>query len=108
MQNPRVLRGLLALLGARVSSDRGKSDDITKPPKRQAKNQRSKFAPSATPLEGTMQSDSVTVERRRLPFTLIENVILEDAALGPVDILVYLAIAKHADSGGPVGPRKHA
>ena len=51
-----------------------------------------------------MQSDSVTVERRRLPFTLIENVILEDAALGPVDILVYLAIAKHADSGGVCWP----
>ena len=104
MQNPRILRGSLALEWFLILLDRGKSNGITKPPKRQAKNQRSKFAPSATPLEGTMQSDSVTVERRRLPFTLIENVILEDASLGSVDILVYLAIAKHADSGGVCWP----
>jgi len=51
-----------------------------------------------------MQSDSVGVERRRLPFTLIENIILEDQALGPVDILVYLALAKHADSEGTCWP----
>ena len=51
-----------------------------------------------------MQSDSVGVERRRLPFTLIENVILEDQALGPVDILVYLALAKHADGEGVCWP----
>ena len=47
-----------------------------------------------------MQSDSVGVERRRLPFTLIENIILEDQALGPVDVLVYIALAKHADGRG--------
>jgi hypothetical protein len=51
-----------------------------------------------------MQSDSIGVERRRLPFTLIENVILEDQALGPVDLLVYLAIAKHADAEGVCWP----
>jgi len=51
-----------------------------------------------------MQSDSVGVERRRLPFTLIENIVLEDQALGPVDILVYLALAKHADSEGSCWP----
>jgi hypothetical protein len=55
-------------------------------------------------LEGTMQSDSVGVERRRLPFTLIENIILEDQALGPVDVLVYLALAKHADGEGACWP----
>ena len=51
-----------------------------------------------------MQSDSVGVERRRLPFTLIENIVLEDQALGPVDILVYLALAKHSDSEGACWP----
>src|SRR5208283_3936170 len=51
-----------------------------------------------------MQSDSIAVERRRLPFTLIETVILEDHALGPVDILVYLALAKHADGEGTCWP----
>ena len=51
-----------------------------------------------------MQSDSVGVERRRLPFTLIENIILEDQALSRVDILVYLAIAKHADEEGTCWP----
>jgi hypothetical protein len=51
-----------------------------------------------------MQSDSVAVERRRLPFTLIENIILEDQELGPVDILVYLALAKHSDGEGTCWP----
>jgi len=51
-----------------------------------------------------MQSDSVGVERRRLPFTLIENIVLEDQALGPVDILVYLAVAKYADGEGTCWP----
>lgn len=51
-----------------------------------------------------MQSDSIGVERRRLPFTLIENIILEDQQLGPVDILVYLALAKHADGEGTCWP----
>ncbi len=51
-----------------------------------------------------MLSDSVGVERRRLPFTLIENIVLEDKALGPVDILVYLALAKHADPEGTCWP----
>ncbi len=51
-----------------------------------------------------MQSDSVGVERRRLPFTLIENIILEDQTLSRVDILVYLAIAKHADGEGMCWP----
>jgi hypothetical protein len=51
-----------------------------------------------------MQSDSIAVERRRLPFTLIENIILEDQALGPVDILVYLALAKYADGEGTCWP----
>ncbi len=51
-----------------------------------------------------MLSDSVRVERRRLPFTLIENIVLEDQALGPVDILVYLALAKHADPEGTCWP----
>src|SRR5271169_6320957 len=51
-----------------------------------------------------MQSDSIAVERRRLPFTLIETVIIEDQALGPVDILVYLALAKHADGEGTCWP----
>ena len=51
-----------------------------------------------------MQSDSVGVERRRLPFTLIENIILEDQTLGRVDILVYLALAKHADGEGICWP----
>ena len=51
-----------------------------------------------------MESDSVGVERRRLPFTLIENLIIEDQALGPVDILVYLALAKHADGEGTCWP----
>ena len=51
-----------------------------------------------------MQSDSVGVERRRLPFTLIENIILEDQELGPVDVLVYIALAKHADADGTCWP----
>ena len=51
-----------------------------------------------------MQSDSIAVERRRLPFTLIENIVLEDQALGPVDILVYLALAKHSDGEGTCWP----
>ena len=51
-----------------------------------------------------MQSDSVGVERRRLPFTLIENIILEDQELGPVDVLVYIALAKHADGQGSCWP----
>jgi hypothetical protein len=51
-----------------------------------------------------MASDSVGIERRRLPFTLIENIILEDRALGQVDILVYLALAKHADGDGVCWP----
>jgi len=34
--------------------------------------------PKATPLEGTMQSDCLGVQRRRLPFTLVENIVLED------------------------------
>ena len=51
-----------------------------------------------------MQSDSIGVERRRLPFTLIENIVLEDLALGPVDILVYLALAKHSDGEGTCWP----
>ena len=51
-----------------------------------------------------MQSDSVGVERRRLPFTLIENIILEDQELGPADILVYLALAKYADGEGTCWP----
>jgi hypothetical protein len=51
-----------------------------------------------------MQSDSIGVERRRLPFTLIENIVLEDQELGPVDILVYLALAKHADNEGTCWP----
>ncbi len=51
-----------------------------------------------------MESDSVGVERRRLPFTLIENVVLEDLELGPVDVLVYLALAKHADGQGVCWP----
>ena len=51
-----------------------------------------------------MQSDSVGVERRRLPFTLVENIVLEDQELGPVDILVYIALAKHADSEGTCWP----
>ena len=51
-----------------------------------------------------MQSDSIVVERRRLPFTLIENIVLEDQALGPVDILVYLALAKHSDGEGTCWP----
>ena len=51
-----------------------------------------------------MQGDSVGVERRRLPFTLIENIILEDQTLSRVDILVYLAIAKHADGEGTCWP----
>src|SRR5208337_3452100 len=54
--------------------------------------------------EGNMLSDSIAVERRRLPFTLIENIVLEDQALGPVDILVYLALAKHADPEGTCWP----
>jgi hypothetical protein len=44
------------------------------------------------------------VERRRLPFALIENIILEDQTLSGVDILVYLAIAKHADEEGTCWP----
>ncbi|MGA9135776.1 MAG: helix-turn-helix domain-containing protein [Candidatus Sulfotelmatobacter sp.] len=51
-----------------------------------------------------MESDSVGVERRRLPFTLVENVVLEDQELGPVDLLVYIALAKHADSDGVCWP----
>ena len=51
-----------------------------------------------------MESDSIGVERRRLPFTLIENIVLEDQELGPVDLLVYIALAKHADSDGVCWP----
>jgi len=51
-----------------------------------------------------MQSDSIGVVRRRLPFTLIENIVLEDQVLGPVDILVYIALAKHADGEGTCWP----
>ena len=51
-----------------------------------------------------MDSDSIGVERRRLPFTLIENAVLEDQELGPVDLLVYIALAKYADSEGVCWP----
>ena len=51
-----------------------------------------------------MHQELVGIERRRLPFTLIENIILEDPALGGVDILVYLALAKHANSEGICWP----
>ena len=51
-----------------------------------------------------MESDSIGIAPRRLPFTLIENVVLEDPELGPVDVLVYLALAKHADSAGTCWP----
>ena len=51
-----------------------------------------------------MQGDSIGVERRRLPFTLVENIVLEDQELGPADVLVYIAIAKHADSEGVCWP----
>jgi hypothetical protein len=51
-----------------------------------------------------MQSDSIGVERRRLPFTLVENIVIEDQELGPVDLLVYIALAKHADSNGTCWP----
>src|SRR5271169_5291957 len=83
----------------------GKPDHSPTPTSCQAKNKRSKFVQSATPWEGSsMESDSVGVERRRLPFTLIENVVLEDQELGPVDVLVYLALAKHADGDGVCWP----
>jgi len=49
-------------------------------------------------------SNPVGVERRRLPFTLIENIVLEDQELGPVDLLVYIALAKHADTDGVCWP----
>jgi hypothetical protein len=51
-----------------------------------------------------MKPESIAVERRRLPFTLIENIILEDQTLGRVDVLVYLALAKHADGQGTCWP----
>ena len=51
-----------------------------------------------------MESDSIGVAPRRLPFTLIENVVLEDPELWPVDVLVYLALAKHADAAGTCWP----
>ena len=51
-----------------------------------------------------MEGDSVGVERRRLPFTLIENIVLEDQELGAVDVLVYIALAKHADADGTCWP----
>jgi hypothetical protein len=51
-----------------------------------------------------VETDSVAVEQRRLPFTLIENVVLEDQALSGIDVLVYLALAKHADTGGICWP----
>jgi GntR family transcriptional regulator len=51
-----------------------------------------------------MESDSIGVASRRLPFTLIENVVLEDLELGPVDVLVYIALAKHADREGTCWP----
>jgi hypothetical protein len=51
-----------------------------------------------------MESDPVGVERRRLPFTLLENIVLEDQELGPVDLLVYIALAKHADGEGVCWP----
>jgi len=51
-----------------------------------------------------MESDSIGIERRRLPFTLVENIVLEDPELGPFDILVYLALAKHADAEGTCWP----
>jgi hypothetical protein len=44
------------------------------------------------------------VERRRLPFTLIENVVLEDQDLSAVDVLVYIALAKYADGKGVCWP----
>jgi hypothetical protein len=51
-----------------------------------------------------MESEAVGVERRRLPFTLIENVVIEDQELGAVDILVYMALAKHVDEDGVCWP----
>ena len=51
-----------------------------------------------------MDSETIGVERRRLPFTIVENIVLEDQALGPVDVLVYIALAKHADAEGVCWP----
>ena len=51
-----------------------------------------------------MESETIGIERRRLPFTIVENIVLEDQALGPVDVLVYIALAKHADAEGVCWP----
>lgn len=51
-----------------------------------------------------MGKESIGVERRRLPFTLIENAILEDQELRAVDVMVYLALAKHANGEGVCWP----
>ncbi len=51
-----------------------------------------------------MERESIGVERRRLPFTLIENVVLDDDTLSGIDLLVYLALAKHADEEGTCWP----
>lgn len=51
-----------------------------------------------------MDSDTVGIAPRRMPFTMIENVVIEDSELGPVDVLCYLALARHSDSAGTCWP----
>lgn len=44
------------------------------------------------------------LERKQLPFTMIENRILEDANVSAHALLVYLALYKHTDNKGQCFP----
>lgn len=45
-----------------------------------------------------MTSDSVGVERRRLPFIAVDKPVLEDESLSAVDVMTYTALAYFADN----------
>jgi hypothetical protein len=45
-----------------------------------------------------MNSDSVGIERRRLPFIAVDKPLLEDESLSAVDVMTYVALAYFADN----------
>jgi len=42
----------------------------------------------------------IEVKRKRLPFTMVENAIIQDERLNKSDVMVYLILCMHADKNG--------